>query len=67
MTANLVLRQLAKGEFEIMSEVAKTPEEFRHQIKTNRPELILADYNLGAVERHRRPRNHAVQKVWISP
>jgi signal transduction histidine kinase len=43
----LVLRELAKGEFEISSAVAQTPEEFRQRIKTDCPDLVLADYNLG--------------------
>jgi signal transduction histidine kinase len=43
----LILRQLAKDEFEISSAVAQTPEEFRQQIKLHRPDLVLADYNLG--------------------
>jgi signal transduction histidine kinase len=43
----LILRELAKGEFEISSAVAQTPEEFRQRIKSQVPDLVLADYNLG--------------------
>ncbi|HEX3353093.1 MAG TPA: ATP-binding protein [Terriglobales bacterium] len=44
---DLILRELTKGEFEITSEVAQTAEEFRLRVKTNCPDVVLADYNLG--------------------
>jgi signal transduction histidine kinase len=44
---DLILRELGKGEFEIISDVVGTAEEFRERIRTNRPDVVLADYNLG--------------------
>ena len=44
---DLILRELAKGEFEITSEVAQTAEEFRLRIRASCPDVVLADYNLG--------------------
>jgi signal transduction histidine kinase len=44
---DLILHELAKGEFRITSEVASTAEEFRQLIRKNRPDVVLADYNLG--------------------
>ena len=44
---DLILRELGKGEFEIISDVAGTAEEFRQRIRTNCPDVVLADYNLG--------------------
>jgi signal transduction histidine kinase len=44
---DLILRELAKGEFEITSEVVQTAEEFRQRIRTRCPDVVLSDYNLG--------------------
>jgi signal transduction histidine kinase len=44
---DLILRELGKGEFEITAEVAGTADEFRQRLKTNHPDVVLADYNLG--------------------
>ena len=44
---DLILRELGKGEFDIISDVVQTAQEFRQRIKTNIPDVILADYNLG--------------------
>ena len=44
---DLILRELEKGEFEIISDVAGTADEFRQRIRTNCPDVVLADYNLG--------------------
>jgi signal transduction histidine kinase len=44
---DLILRELRKGEFEIIADVAGTADEFRQRIRTNRPDVVLADYNLG--------------------
>ena len=44
---DLILRELAKGEFEITSEVAQTAEEFRLRVRASCPDVVLADYNLG--------------------
>jgi CheY-like chemotaxis protein len=44
---DLILGELAKGEFEITADVAATAAEFRQRIATNRPDVVLADYNLG--------------------
>ncbi len=44
---DLILRELEKGEFEIVTDVAGTADEFRQRVRTNRPDVVLADYNLG--------------------
>jgi signal transduction histidine kinase len=44
---DLILRELGMGEFEIIADVAGTADEFRQRIRTNRPDVVLADYNLG--------------------
>jgi CheY-like chemotaxis protein len=43
----MILHELAKGEFEITSEVVRTAEEFRQRIRTHCPDVVLSDYNLG--------------------
>jgi len=43
----LILRELAKGEFEITSDVVQTAEEFRQRIRDQPPDVVLSDYNLG--------------------
>jgi len=43
---DLILRELGKGEFEITADVAGTADEFREKVRTNRPDVVLADYNL---------------------
>jgi signal transduction histidine kinase len=43
----LTLRELGKGEFEIVADVAATADEFRQRVRTNCPDVVLADYNLG--------------------
>ena len=43
----LSLRVLAQAEFEVRSDVVKTPEEFVHQVRTCYYDVVLADYNLG--------------------
>jgi signal transduction histidine kinase len=44
---DLILRELQKGEFEITADVAVTADDFRVRVRTNRPDVVLADYNLG--------------------
>ncbi len=44
---DLILRELGKGEFEIISDVAGTADECRQKVRTNCPDVVLADYNLG--------------------
>ena len=44
---DLILRELRRGEFEILSNVVQTADEFREHIRTDCPDLVLADYNLG--------------------
>lgn len=44
---DLILLELSKSEFDITSNVAGTAEEFRHHLRTNCPDVVLADYNLG--------------------
>src|SRR6202162_4126503 len=43
----LILRELAKGEFEITSDVVQTAEEFRQRIRDQPPDVVLSDYNRG--------------------
>jgi signal transduction histidine kinase len=42
----LILRELRKSKFEIVSEVVHTIEEFRQQVKAYRPDVVLVGYNL---------------------
>lgn len=44
---DLILRELAKGKFGIISEVVQTAEEFRQRLRTNCPDVVVSDYNLG--------------------
>ncbi len=44
---DLILRELGKGEFEIVCEVVQTADEFRQRVRTNCPDVVLSDYNLG--------------------
>ncbi|MGA9040109.1 MAG: ATP-binding protein [Terriglobales bacterium] len=44
---DLILRELGKGEFEIVCEVVQTADEFRRRVRTNCPDVVLSDYNLG--------------------
>jgi signal transduction histidine kinase len=44
---DLILRELQKGEFEITADVAVTADDFRQRVRANRPDVVLADYNLG--------------------
>jgi len=45
--AELVVRELKRGGFDVSSETAQTPEQFRAKLRPNRPDVVLADYNLG--------------------
>ena len=45
---DLILREMGKAEFQILSDVVQTAEEFRRRVKSNPPDVILSDYNLGA-------------------
>jgi signal transduction histidine kinase len=44
---DLILHELGKVEFDVISDAVQTAEEFRQRIKTNPPDVVLADYNLG--------------------
>jgi len=44
---DLILRELRKDEFGVTADVAGTADEFRQRLKTNCPDVVLADYNLG--------------------
>jgi signal transduction histidine kinase len=44
---DLILLELGKVEFDVISDAVQTAEEFRQRIKTNPPDVVLADYNLG--------------------
>jgi len=45
--AELVLRGLRDGGFDVSVDLAQTPEEFRARVKETVPDIVLADYNLG--------------------
>jgi signal transduction histidine kinase len=44
---DLILHELGKIEFDVTSDAVQTAKEFRQRIKTNPPDVVLADYNLG--------------------
>lgn len=44
---DLILKELEKSEFEVISDVVDTVEEFRQKIRTDVPDIVLADYILG--------------------
>jgi signal transduction histidine kinase len=43
----LVVRELKKTGFRFTSDVSKTADEFRDRVRSLRPDVVLADYNLG--------------------
>jgi len=45
--AELILRELRRGGFEVTGEVVQAPEAFRRRLRASVPDLVLADYNLG--------------------
>jgi signal transduction histidine kinase len=45
--SELVTHQLKSGGFHFTSETVKTAEQFRQAVRAVRPDIILADYNLG--------------------
>ena len=45
--AELVLRALRRGGFDVTSAMAKTQQDFRRELKSHAPDVVLADYNLG--------------------
>jgi PAS domain S-box-containing protein len=45
--SQLVLRELRRDGFDVTSKVVQTPEEFREQVRSTHPDVVLADYNLG--------------------
>lgn len=46
LDADLALRELKKGGFATASAVVETAEAFTREVRANRPDVILADYNL---------------------
>ena len=46
--AELVLRELRRGGFEVTCDVVQTATDFRHKLQTITPDVVLADYNLGS-------------------
>jgi signal transduction histidine kinase len=46
--AELVLRELRRGGFEVLSDVVQTADEFRRKLHATTPDVVLADYNLGS-------------------
>jgi CheY-like chemotaxis protein len=61
----LILRELAKGEFDIKSEVVQTAEEFRERVRTNCPDVVLSDYTWDSGG-ERKPSIFCVKKAWTS-
>ncbi|HZR58943.1 MAG TPA: ATP-binding protein [Terriglobales bacterium] len=45
--SELVLRELLRGGFDVSGSVVQSAEEFKESLRNNRPDLVLADYNLG--------------------
>jgi signal transduction histidine kinase len=45
--AELILRELRLGGFEVAGEVVQTAHQFSERVKDQLPDLVLADYNLG--------------------
>ena len=45
--SELVIRELQRAKLEVSAQSVQTPEEFKQQISTNPPDVVLADYNLG--------------------
>ena len=43
----LIIRALHNGGFTFTSTTVKTPEPFRQHVRSHRPDIMLADYNLG--------------------
>ena len=46
--AELVLRELRRGGFQVTSAVVQTAGEFRQKLQAGAPDVVLADYNLGS-------------------
>jgi len=46
--AELVLRELRRGGFEVTSFIVQSPASFRHRLLSTPCDIVLADYNLGA-------------------
>ena len=44
----LVLRELRRAQLEVSARSVQTAEDFKEQISTNPPDIVLADYNLGS-------------------
>ena len=45
--AELVLRELRRGGFDVASDLVQTAHGFRQRVRANPPDIVLADYNLG--------------------
>ena len=45
--SELILHELKVGGFQFTSETVQSPEQFRQSVRAVRPDIILADYNLG--------------------
>ena len=45
--AELVLRELRRGGFDVVSVLVQTANELRQQVRAHPPDMVLADYNLG--------------------
>lgn len=45
--AELVLRELRRGGFDVESKIVQTPSQLQQQLEVFPPEIVLADYNLG--------------------
>jgi signal transduction histidine kinase len=45
--SELVLRELRRGGFEVSGTIVQSAQEFRESLRSDCPDLVLADYNLG--------------------
>ncbi|MBS1850883.1 MAG: response regulator [Acidobacteria bacterium] len=45
--AELVMRELRRSDFSVAGATVKTPTEFRAELRSRAPDVVLADYNLG--------------------
>ncbi len=43
----LILSELRRGGFEVSAELVQTSQDFKSRLRSNRPDIVLADYQLG--------------------
>jgi signal transduction histidine kinase len=45
--AELMVRELQRGGYDVAARIVQTPQEFRHQLQAGSVDLVLSDYELG--------------------